>query len=256
MQHFLKKYALVLSLLLVLSACSEISTPGEALVVQTASLEPAFNGEEYNATIFSSGGLRPHVCELKGTLPTGVRLDSCSLRGIPTEEGTFSFSIVVSDARLSKVFRDYSLNVQPPPPARVILDVPNTQVSGEFVLPISLEKAKGLLGMRMQLRWQTEIFDFVALRQRRNDIILLQEKQEDGLRVDIASIDGGLQGDMLLFELVLQAKKSDYIQLELATEFATPEAGHDYRTEQAGRAPESLSNSNTTDNTGAVGSER
>lgn len=240
-------------LLIILAACSEIATPGEPLVIITSSLEAAFEGEEYSLDIFSSGGVRPHTCKLDGTLPKGLRLDGCSLRGVPEETGNFSFSVLMQDANLSKVFKDYSLSVQPPPPAQVILDVPNTQLSGEFSLPIRVKKARALQGMRMLLVWEQRAFDFVALRQRRNDLIIFEDMQADGLHVDMAVLEGGLSGDALLFDLVLKAKASNTIQLEARTEFASVEGGHDYRTEIQGTTPTLSDESDKSDETGQEG---
>jgi Putative Ig domain len=71
------------------------------LTVQSSSLPPATVGTSFNGAFVVSGGVGPYSCALASgaTLPPGVTLNAnCSLSGVPTAPGSFTFGIVVSDS--------------------------------------------------------------------------------------------------------------------------------------------------------------
>ncbi|WP_263408473.1 beta strand repeat-containing protein [Terriglobus tenax] len=56
-------------------------------------------GAAYNGTISVSGGTSPYTCALaNGSVPAGLTLAGCSLRGTPTAAGNTTFAIRASDA--------------------------------------------------------------------------------------------------------------------------------------------------------------
>jgi hypothetical protein len=104
------------SFLLGLTACSGVSVPASRNTTSatnstpsltiSATLPPASEGLEYNATITVTGGTLPYVFSIaSGQLPPGVVLgDSAgTIVGTPTATGSFSFAISVADSKgLSK----------------------------------------------------------------------------------------------------------------------------------------------------------
>jgi uncharacterized repeat protein (TIGR03803 family) len=73
-------------------------------------------GTAYNQTLSASGGAGSYTFSLKSgsTLPSGLSLSSDSLSGTPTTSGSFSFTIVATDANGCSGERTYSLTVACP----------------------------------------------------------------------------------------------------------------------------------------------
>jgi len=69
--------------------------------IGTGELSLAVVGDEYQATLKAVGGTEPYTWAImNGTLPDGLGLDGNSgvISGIPTEAGTFNFTVQVTDA--------------------------------------------------------------------------------------------------------------------------------------------------------------
>ena len=71
------------------------------LTITTTSLPAAVEGQNYSQTLQASGGTAPYKWSLNpgGSLPVGLTLsDSGVISGTPTEAGSFSISVSVSDS--------------------------------------------------------------------------------------------------------------------------------------------------------------
>jgi hypothetical protein len=92
------------------------STNVIALTLPVLSLSPgslpyAEVGAEYNQTISASGGTEPYSYAVtSGSLPDGLSLNSATgdITGIPTENGTFDFTITATDANNFTSSQNYS----------------------------------------------------------------------------------------------------------------------------------------------------
>jgi hypothetical protein len=72
------------------------TTPGSGLQILTTSLPPATIGVPYDVPIDASGGTQPYAWSASG-LPAGLTLNSGIISGIPTEIGSYSFNVQVTD---------------------------------------------------------------------------------------------------------------------------------------------------------------
>lgn len=69
----------------------------------------------YNRTLSASGGTAPYTFAVtSGALPAGVTLSGNTLSGIPTQLGSFTFTITATDAALATGSRVYTITVSPP----------------------------------------------------------------------------------------------------------------------------------------------
>ncbi|CAM5484998.1 hypothetical protein MAUB1S_08134 [Mycolicibacterium aubagnense] len=75
-----------------------VATP--ALTVTPASLPPGTAGTAYSQTISATGGIAPYGYTLSGSLPSGLGFDpgTGELRGTPTQAGSFTISVEVTDS--------------------------------------------------------------------------------------------------------------------------------------------------------------
>lgn len=241
MRTLFRRYLALTLCLLVVSCGSEIGAPGSALEVKAEPLPEAFIGEEYAANVRAIGGLTPYIFELSdGTLPPGLELQGGTLRGTPTEEGTFSFTITVSDANLSKTFRDYSLVISKAPPARLSLNVPLTEVQRTVVLRGEISEARGLEAFRTLITWNADLFELVPDSIRvLNDAFALFSKADAGqLQLDIAVLGGDLTGERRVFEFALKPLDPVPLQITSSTEFLSTFGGHAYTVLTEGTAPD------------------
>ena len=96
------------------------------LTITTASpLPDALAGSSYARNLSATGGVPPYIWTVKtGSLPPGLALDSAAsaITGTPNANGTFSFTLQVTDASGGSATRDYTLRVSLPPPPSVSID--------------------------------------------------------------------------------------------------------------------------------------
>src|SRR5260370_14387685 len=77
------------------------STEPSELSLSTASLPNGEGGTAYSAKLTASGGTSPYTWSLaSGSLPSGLTLNASSgqISGMPTQSGSFSFTIQVKDS--------------------------------------------------------------------------------------------------------------------------------------------------------------
>lgn len=70
------------------------------VAITTPALPPAAPGAQYTQVITATGGVPPYTFTSTGTLPPGLTLSSTTgvISGIPTTAGTYTFTVMVSDA--------------------------------------------------------------------------------------------------------------------------------------------------------------
>jgi hypothetical protein len=241
----------LLALAFILVACStQATTPGEALDIKVDALPPAYIGEPYSAVIRAVGGLTPYQYRLdKGTLPPGVSLQGGELRGTPSEQGDFTFTITASDANLSKTFEEYSLSVTEAPPAQLTLNVPNTQIQRPVTLRGDITDARGLQGFRTLITWDETRFALVegSVRPNNDAFLLFTDNAPGQVRIDVGLKSGTLTGGRRIFEFTLQPLErtnadgtpapASTLLLESNTEFLGENNTHAYTTLSEGQAP-------------------
>ncbi len=224
---------------LLLGGCgSELDTRGETLRVLASSLEPAYLGEEYTATVRVVGGLTPYTLELsKGTLPPGLSLQGATLRGVPTTEGSYTFTVSVSDANLSKTFQDYTVSVQKPPPAQLTFNVPLTDVQRPTVLRGEVDNARGLQAFRTRVTWDPRYFALVpdSVTAANENFAVFYEAGEGELQLDLAVLGGSVSGGRRMFTFTLRPVVVTTLALSSETEFLG-ETGFAYQTLTEGTA--------------------
>ena len=86
-------------------------TIGTSLILTTASPLPSgVAGTPYSTTIFASGGTPPYAFTLVGNGPVGLSISaSGSLSGTPSQIGTFSFTVQVTDNRQITATKQYQI---------------------------------------------------------------------------------------------------------------------------------------------------
>lgn len=221
---------LTLTVLVLLAACAgEFTTQSEPLRLLAERLPDAVLNEPYSAPIEAVGGLRPYEFALRdGTLPPGVTLQGGSVSGTPTSEGSYEFSIAVSDANLSSTFEAYTLSVVTPPPPSLSLQPPDTEVRGPVVVRVRVDDARGLLGLRTTISWDPSLFalqeDSVAAT--RQGVALLHESRAGALQVDLAMLDGPMTGGAQVFTFSLTPLAPPaLVGVATVTEFASRRSG-------------------------------
>lgn len=241
----MKRYYPFLLLLVLLAGCGgELNSPGEELRLLAETLEPAFLGEPYSVNLRVSGGLSPYAYTLsEGPLPPGLELQGNTIRGTPTELGTYDFIVTVSDANLSKTFADYTLTVTEPPPPSLLLNVPTTEMRGPFRLRAAIEDARELQAFRTQLSWDPSRFEFVpgSVRSVRNGLVVFDayDAEAGTVHIDAAVLGGSLSGDARLFELELRPLPDVVSTIEVMseTEFLSRENRFDFVGAREGAFP-------------------
>ena len=242
LRHLLGAALTTLLLASALTSCStEIDTPGERLRIFAQSLDPAFINESYSDNIEVIGGLSPYNFDVsQGRLPPGLTLQGGTLRGTPTETGTFTFTVSVSDANLSETFQEYTLEVTTAPPATLTLNVPTTEMSEVFTIPVSISDARELQAFRTLLTWDAERFELVpnSVRSARGRVALLQEAEEGELNVDVAFLGDALSGGGRIFSFDLQPLEPSTIEVTVQTEFRAADGAHAFVEITEGTAPD------------------
>ncbi len=110
---------ILIAISLILSSCgtsaSASSAQGQALAL-SGTLPAGEVSQSYNAVLSVSGGASPYQFSLaSGALPPGVSLNAAngSFTGQPTAEGTYTFSVQVTDSpRMDKGTQSYSVPVK------------------------------------------------------------------------------------------------------------------------------------------------
>ena len=87
------------------------------LGVTTTSLPNATNGVAYSQTLMATGGQTPYRwTNISGALPTGLTLATNGIiSGTPTTNGTFNFTVKVTDSLFSNATQALTLTVGSPP---------------------------------------------------------------------------------------------------------------------------------------------
>lgn len=197
----------LLSSLLILVSCGELSTPGDPISINSSPPREAYLDEYYTNLIRVTGGLNSYTYKIdEGSLPPGLSLSGLGeIQGTPTTEGSYSFTITVTDANLSKTFANYTLNVRKAPPAQLRLNLPLTQMRESFVVRPEILDARALQGFRTKLSWDAARFTLVedSLRSISDRVIMFEQLSEGNLQVDIAIKGEALTGNhrLFLFEL-------------------------------------------------------
>jgi hypothetical protein len=105
----------------------------------TGSLAAATEGSSYSATITDSGGSTPYGWSISsGSLPPGLTLaastaNSVTVAGTPTTQGSYTFSIKVTDGAGDTTTQALSITVNsPPPPTITTTSLPGATVGTSY----------------------------------------------------------------------------------------------------------------------------
>ena len=242
-QRFAAFLVIFLGSLSLLSCNSELTSTGDsgALSILNESLSDAYIGEPYTANIRAVRGLTPYTFELsKGELPAGLELSGGSIVGTPSETGSFSFTITVSDAKLSKSFAEFSLNVTEAPPVELSLNVPSTEIQRPLTLRADLTNVRDLQAFRALISWDSSRFEYVegSLRASRENLALFSQVLDGVLHVDVAVLGASLSADRRVFEFDLRPIEPSFLELTSKIEFLSSQNKHNYQQTSEGRAPE------------------
>ncbi len=241
-------YRFLFWLIFLVSCATETPEAATALDIKVDALPPAYINETYTATIRAVGGLTPYTFKLsKGTLPPGLSLQGGEIRGTPTEEGEFTFTISVSDGKLSSTFEEYTLSVTPPPPAEITFNVPLTEVQRPITLRSEIKKARGLQGFRSLIKWDSSLFKLVpgSIKRHNEAYLLFYEEAPGQLRVDVGMVGGTLTGDRNIFEFTLEPLETSTLQLTIDTEYIGENNQYHHATTNEGTAPQETQDPDT-----------
>jgi len=102
------------------SVCQQVVNVAEeecpAITLTPATLPDGQVGAAYNVDINASGGEAPHTfTQISGTLPPGLALSNATgeISGVPTDPGTFSFTIRATDVNGCTGEQGYSIVIEP-----------------------------------------------------------------------------------------------------------------------------------------------
>lgn len=222
MHRIYRSVALVMILLLVVACSDEFRTPGEALRL-TGSLPDAVINEPYSGQIQASGGLRPYLFELANgaNLPGGLTLSHGRIEGTPTEVGTSTFSVNVSDGNLSQIFKEYTLRVIQPPPPVLAYRPPNTEIRGSVTLHVRMSDARNIQGAQSIVRFDADLFAFDAESvDQRNGKVLFTEVEPGVVQFDYVALGKAITGEATVFSFTVDALVEDAtLQLRSETTF-------------------------------------
>ena len=94
--------------------------PIAPVVITTTALANATRGAGYAATVTTSGGKAPFTWALvSGSLPSGLSLDTATgtIAGVPTRDGTWNFSLRVTDSQVPATSSKKALTIRVKKPA-------------------------------------------------------------------------------------------------------------------------------------------
>jgi hypothetical protein len=209
-------------LTLALTACTEeADLPGEPFRLSTQSLPEAVQGEAYREAVVASGGLRPVRFELSsGSLPPGIDLQNGLLVGAPETVGTFAFTVTASDANLASTFREYRLTVTDVPVPTLDVALPTTEIRGTVTVPVRLENARDVRGVRLRLTWPegTASVQEDSVQAERSDAVLLTETQPGQLAADVAALGDPWSGDRTLLRFDVETSSAATVQMDVTAE--------------------------------------
>jgi hypothetical protein len=202
--------SLALALLLTVGGCGgELQTPGEALRIFGESLPRAFAGEPYSAPVRAVGGLRPFSYQLRdGALPPGLDIQNGIIQGVPTELGTFQFTVGVSDANLSRTFQEYTLLVVERPPPELLLVLPQTEVREPITVRVRVRNASELRAASIRFSWDPDNFELVdGSVDAAGGGAVLWRSDDEALQADVAALGDAWSGELPLLSFVLAPKR-------------------------------------------------
>jgi hypothetical protein len=86
------------------------------LRILTESLPPGIEGAPYSSPVSASGGTAPYSWSVSGSLPPGLTLNAATgaISGTPTAQGSFSFTVSVTDAAQASASRALSIQINAP----------------------------------------------------------------------------------------------------------------------------------------------
>jgi hypothetical protein len=88
--------------------------PIQPLQITTASLPLGVISRNYHTNLQATGGQQPYNWSLvSGSLPPGVIFNSGLIDGIPTNSGTFNFTVQVNDQQGSTTNKSFSITINP-----------------------------------------------------------------------------------------------------------------------------------------------
>lgn len=87
---------------------------GAGLTILTDELPTGTVGQSYDADLVATGGQHPYTWSItSGSIPNGLSLSSNTgkIAGTPTTNGTFNFTVKVSDGASNEAFKDLSIRI-------------------------------------------------------------------------------------------------------------------------------------------------
>lgn len=91
-----------------------ILVPGGAVTITTASLPAPTRGVAYAQTIVAAGGAQPYTFTQSGALPNGLTFNNGTISGTPTQSGSYSIQVTVTDQASQTDSKGYSFTVITP----------------------------------------------------------------------------------------------------------------------------------------------
>ncbi len=86
---------------------------GQQLTISNSTLPDGQIGDVYSAAFVATGGTQPYSWSMSGNLPPGLTLtqNNGQLSGMPTSASTFSFAVMVTDAKTQHAQKNFVLNI-------------------------------------------------------------------------------------------------------------------------------------------------
>lgn len=199
--------ALAAAGLLLLSSCAgELETPGEALRIFGEAVPDAFVEEPYEAQVRAVGGLRPFTYRLaEGELPPGLDMEAGVISGVPTETGTYAFTVVVSDANLSRTFQDYSLEVVERPPPTLTVIAPQTEIREPVTVRLQVENASRLRAFTTEFGWDESQFELSegSVESVAGGAAIVWREEPGRLHLEMAALGDPWDGELVVAQFIL-----------------------------------------------------